>query len=106
MSEADAEYRLSPEAERDMQSIWTHTLEQWGREQADRYTDELIAGFKSLAAFPMSGQSIDHIRKGFRRMSMGRHGIYFRVTDYGVAIIRVLHDRMLPTLHLAATNGE
>jgi toxin ParE1/3/4 len=34
-----AEYRLSPAAERDLESIWKYTLGEWGLEQADRYTD-------------------------------------------------------------------
>jgi plasmid stabilization system protein ParE len=36
-----AEYRLSPAAERDLESIWTYTREEWGVEQAERYTDLL-----------------------------------------------------------------
>jgi toxin ParE1/3/4 len=38
-----AEYRLSPAAERDLESIWKYTLGEWGLEQADRYTDRLAA---------------------------------------------------------------
>jgi plasmid stabilization system protein ParE len=29
-----------------------------------------------------------------------RHMIYFRVTDYGIAVIRILHDRMDAPRHL------
>ena len=36
-----AEYRLAPEAERDMEAIWLHSLKGWGLEQANRYTDVL-----------------------------------------------------------------
>ena len=36
-----AEYRLAPEAKRDLEAIWLYTLEEWGLEQANRYTDEL-----------------------------------------------------------------
>jgi toxin ParE1/3/4 len=38
--------------------------------------------------------SCEAIRKGYRRSSIGRHMIYFRITDYGIAVIRVLHARM------------
>nr|WP_239007580.1 hypothetical protein [Pseudomonas granadensis] len=34
------------------------------------------------------------MRPGYRRCSVERHMIYFRITAYGIAIIRVLHDRM------------
>ena len=28
-----------------------------------------------------------------------RHVVYYRETSYGIEVIRVLHDRMLATLH-------
>ena len=95
-----AEYRLAPEANRDMETIWLHTLEIWGLEQANRYTDELTEAFGQLAAAPNMATPCDHIRKGYRRSRVGRHAVYFRVTDYGIAVVRVLHDRMLSTRHL------
>jgi len=39
------EYRLTPEAERDVEAIWLYTLEKWGLEQANRYTDDLTEAF-------------------------------------------------------------
>ena len=95
-----AEYRLAPEANRDMEAIWLYTLEKWGLEQANRYTNELIEAFGQLAAAPNTATPCDHIHKGYRRSRVGRHAIYFRVTDYGIAVVRVLHDRMLSTRHL------
>ena len=65
-----AEYRLSPAAERDLEDIWTYTVEHWGADQADR------------------------------RRCVERHMIYFRITDYGIAVIRILHDRMDAPRHL------
>ena len=95
-----AEYRLSPAAERDLESIWKYTLREWGLEQADRYTDLLTAAFQVLAESPKSAPACDHIRQGYRRRNVERHMIYFRVTDYGIAIIRVLHDRMDASRHV------
>lgn len=100
MSPKNAEYRLTPEAERDMESVWLYTLDAWGLEQANRYTDNLVSAFGKLADRPHRGQGIDHIRRGYRRNRVGRHMIYYRITDYGIAVIRVLHDRMLPSRHL------
>ena len=34
-----------PEADRDLEAIWLYTFEQWGLEQAHRYTDELTEAF-------------------------------------------------------------
>ena len=95
-----AEYRLAPEAKRDLEAIWLYTLEEWGLEQANRYTDELTDVFAQLVVGPQLGTDCDHIRTGYRRRRVGRHLVYYRVTDYGIAVVRILHDRMLPTRHL------
>lgn len=95
-----AEYRLTPAAERDLENIWLYTRQQWGTEQADRYTAILANAFAELAQAPKIAPSCDHIRSGYRRRSVELHMIYFRVTDYGIAVVRVLHDRMDAPRHL------
>ena len=35
-----------------------------------------------------------------------RHVIYYRETDYGIEVIRVLHDRMLATRYLQAETRD
>ena len=89
-----AEYRLTPAAESDLEWVWQYTMQEWDVAQAHRYVDTLTAAFAELAEQPKSAAACDHIRPGYRRRSVERHMIYFRVTTYGVAIIRVLHDRM------------
>ena len=100
MPKKRAEYRLAPAAARDLEGIWLYTREEWGIEQSHRYTDELTAAFDQLANNPQLGTSCDYIRKGYRRSRVGRHAIYFRITDYGIAVIRLLHDRMDAPRHL------
>ena len=100
MPKKPAEYRLSPAAVSDLKAIWLYTIGEWGIEQAHRYTDDLTAAFNQLAQSPLLGTTCDHIRKGYRRRNVGRHVIYFRSTEYGIAVIRVLHDRMDAPRHL------
>ena len=100
MPKRRAEYRLTPSAESDLEGIWLYTLEEWGVEQADRYTDDLAAAFCRLAEDPQLGISCDDIREGYRRRRVGRHVIYFRIADYGIDVIRVLHDRMDTPRHI------
>ena len=95
-----AEYRLTPAAEGDLEAIWTYTLQQWSAEQADRYIDTLTAAFAELAQSPKSAPACDQIRPGYRRRSIGRHMIYFRLTTYGIVVVRILHDRMDAPRHL------
>src|SRR4051812_38375542 len=99
-SSSMAEFRLAPAAERDLEGIWKYSFDQWGAEQASRYADALVAAFDELARSPQAAPACDHIRPGYRRRSVERHVIYFRTTSYGIAVIRILHDRMDAPRHL------
>lgn len=94
-----AEYRLTPAAERDLERIWAYTLEQWGIKQADRYIDFLTEAFDTLARSPRIAPTCEQIRPGYRRWAVERHTVYFRMTDYGIVVVRVLHNRMDPSRH-------
>ncbi|MBY8952563.1 type II toxin-antitoxin system RelE/ParE family toxin [Pseudomonas carnis] len=89
-----AEYHLAPAAERDLEGIWVYTVQRWNVEQAHRYIDIFTAAFSALAQSPRTFPACDYIRPGYRCSRIERHMVYFRVTDYGISIIRVLHDRM------------
>lgn len=95
-----AEFRLSPAAERDLEGVWRYTRDEWGLEQAERYLDLLTTTVQALAEAPKSAPACEHIRKGYRRRSIGRHIVYFRITTYGIAVIRILHERMDAPRHL------
>ena len=95
-----AEYRLSPAAELDLENIWHYTQQKWSTAQADRYLGILASAFSELAQAPKTAPSCDYIRPGYRRRNIERHVIYFRITDYGIAIVRILHDRMDALRHL------
>jgi toxin ParE1/3/4 len=95
-----AEYRLTPAAERDLEAIWLYTFNKWDEAQANRYIDLMTSAFTELAQFPKIAPSCYQIHPGYRRLSVERHVIYYRATAYGVAIIRVLHDRMDASRHI------
>jgi toxin ParE1/3/4 len=88
-AEAEAEYRLAPRAKRDLQKIWLYTRQNWGLEQANNDLDALTAAFEALAESPKSAAACEHIRTGYRYRSVERHVVYFRITPYGIAIIRI-----------------
>ena len=83
-----------------MEQIWRTTVTVWGIDQADRYTDKLIATFEKLAETPDRAPACDHIRTGYRRRNVERHVIYFRKAANGIDIMRILHDRMDAARHL------
>lgn len=95
-----AEFRLSPAAENDLDGIFHYTVQQWGFEQAVRYTQTLEKACAALAEAPGRAQDCSHIRSGYRRSAAGRHFIYFRIEDYGIAVIRILHQHMDAPRHL------
>ena len=99
MPTKSAEYRLSPRAKEDMEAVWLYSLQEWGVDQADRYIDDLTEAFGFLAESQKSGTACENIRAGYRKYPVIRHVVYYRETDYGVEVKRVLHDRMLATRH-------
>jgi toxin ParE1/3/4 len=62
--------------------------------------EKLESAFEVLVVSPLAGLDSQEVRAGYRRLSVGRHVIYFRRTEYGVAVIRILHGRMDPSRRL------
>ena len=92
-----AEFRLSPRAQHDLESIFDYTVAQWGLPQAIRYIEAACA---ALAQAPLQSQNCATIKQGYRRRNVEQHAIYFRQTAYGIAVIRILHQRMDQVRHL------
>ena len=95
-----AEFRLSPRAQRDLEGIFDYTVAQWGLSQAIRYTEIIEAACATLANAPFQSQNCATIRPGYRRRNVEQHAIYFRQASYGIAVIRILHQRMDQPRHL------
>lgn len=95
-----AEFRLGPRAQRDIDGIFDYTAKHWGLPQALRYMDLIEAACTSLAGAPQQAQECSLIRPGYRRRSVESHSIYFRQTSYGIAVIRILHQRMDPSRYI------
>ena len=94
------EFRLSPAAQNDLEGIFEYTVERWGLDQAIRYIEALEKTCTALAESPDTAQDCDHIRPGYLRSPVGRHFIYFRAEDFGIAVIRILHQHMDQSRHL------
>jgi len=97
---AKPEYRLSPRALEDMESVWLYSMSQWGLDQATMYIDDLATTFNFLATNPKSGKDCSNIRVGYRKHPTLKHIIYYRITGYGIEVIRVLHDHQLASRYL------
>ena len=95
-----AEYRLAPRAQRDLEEIFDYTMRHWGLPQALRYTDLIEAACARVSQAPLQSQDCTAIRPGYRRVNAEQHVIYFRQTSHGIAVMRLLHQRMDALRHL------
>ncbi len=93
-------YELTKFAERDLRSIAGYTIETFGINQARRYRDSLLRTFKSLAEHPRMGRDYSHVKQGCRRHEHESHVIYYKITDSGILVLRLLHQSQDPTSYL------
>lgn len=90
---------LSPTARGDLAANLIYTSQTWGGEQAQRYTDFLIAVLKSLAETPHLGRKVQGRKKLYSYIAKWRrarhgHRIIYQVVTGGIYVRRVLHTAM------------
>jgi len=91
---------LSKNAKRDLASIADYTIEKFGIEQARHYRDGLFQAFETLNNNPRIGRDYSHVKNTARRYEHKKHSIYYSMTDGGILILRILHERQDPGLNL------
>jgi len=93
-------YVLSGQADTDIEAIAVASLQRWGLAQAETYILGLHETFRMLAEFPDLGRDAGDIRPGYRKIETGSHSVFYRKTEIGVLIVRVLHQHMDFRRHL------
>lgn len=81
-------------AEADLIEIWLYSFENWGNAQADKYLDSLDQAFRTIAANQDIGTACGYIRRGYRKLHVKEHLVFYRCTREAVHVIRVLGDDM------------
>lgn len=94
------EYRLTKRAEKDLTKIAIYTLQNFGLRQAQLYRDGLFKTFDTIAEFPLIGSDQGHIKLMVRRFVYESHSIYYRLSDNGIVILRLLGPGEDPIRHL------
>ena len=83
-------YKLSNEAKEDLIRIHHYGIEKFGIAQADKYFDSFFKYFDIIAQRPFAFESVDYIKKGYRRCVCGADSIFYRVKDEMVEIMAII----------------
>ena len=95
-----ASYQLTEAAQEDLDEIYEYSILTFGLRQARDYLRGLHTSLNTLAENPRMGRDFSHVKEAARRFEYVSHSVYYRVTDDGILVLRVLHMRMDPGLHL------
>jgi toxin ParE1/3/4 len=101
-----SKFRYSFQAEADLEEIGLYSMANWGEEQAILYIKQLEACCELVANSPGTARKCDDIRVGYRRMEEGSHVLFFKPDAQGLLVVRVLHERMLPGLHITDNDED
>jgi len=85
-----AKYRLSNEAKNDLIRIHHYGIQKFGMTQADKYFESFFEYFDIIAERPFSFESVDYIKKGYRRCVCGADSIYFKINSDVVEIMAIV----------------
>jgi toxin ParE1/3/4 len=85
-----AKYRLSNEAKEDLIRIHQYGIKKFGMTQADKYFDTFFEYFEIITQRPFSFESVDYIKKGYRRCVYGSDSIYFNINEDIVEIMAIV----------------
>ncbi len=92
-------YRLTIEAENDLDHILDEGIDEYGFEDAIIYYDNLQQRFAELVDNPFLYPAVDHICVGYRRTVCRVHSVYYRVDPEEIVIVRIL-KKQNPSSHL------
>jgi len=84
-------YRISEDAESDLDEIFLGWAERAGLKVAERILDQIVERFRLLGEFPEAGRSSTEVTTGIRCFPVGNYLIYYRKSrEYG-EILHIFH---------------
>jgi toxin ParE1/3/4 len=84
-------YRVSEDAERDLDEIFLYWATRASLEAADRIVDRITERFWLLGEHPDAGQPAGSIVAGVKCFPAGKYLIYYRKTRHGTDILHIFH---------------
>jgi len=85
---------FQPKAEEDLELIFSYTESTWGIEQAEKYVDSLYNSIAQLLKYPEMGTKYMTSTTEYRKIVVHRHIAYYRISNYQVIVVRILHSKM------------
>jgi toxin ParE1/3/4 len=85
-------YRVSDDAERDLEEIFLYWATRASLETADRVVDRITDRFWLLGEHPDAGKPAGDIAAGAKCFPAGKYLIYYRKTRRGTDILHIFHS--------------
>lgn len=94
--------QITAEAESDLQEIWSYTINEWGKAQANRYLNELMEVCHQLVRTETSGKAILQAGANVYVCRCNRHFIYYLKRDGALIFIAFMHEKRDALRHVVA----
>jgi len=91
---------LSPRSLDDLKDSYKYGVLNWGEAQASDYLDTLKASFWKLTEQPKMGVEREALLPNMRSFPVEHHIVFYRLQSEHIEIVRVLHARQDPQLHI------
>jgi toxin ParE1/3/4 len=85
-------FRQLPQAERDLDSIWSFIAPDNVR-AADKLVERIGKVFEMLVNTPLAGRERPELGRGLRSFAVGNYVVFYTAGPDGVEIVRVLSGR-------------
>lgn len=83
-------YKLRNAAKEDLIRIHHYGIKKFGIVQADKYYDSFFEYFEIIAQRPLSFESVDFIKKGYRRCVCESDSVYYKINNDIVEIMTII----------------
>ncbi len=93
-------FKFSKKAERDLINIVKYTIQNFGKQQSEKYKAELLHCLNRLTENPNLGRSAAQFHPNLRRYNFKSHTIFYEMKDVGIFVVRVLGQKMDYKIHL------
>ena len=94
------QFKVSAKAQQDLFDIGIYTQNKFGIKQRRLYLNDIADKFSHLAKKPDVGIDRNNLRNGYYSVLIHKHIIFYKKYNYGIRIIRVLHQSMEFDKHL------